>query len=297
MVFVDLAGKAWWIDGRNRLDCLALLGIHPVLRKPRRGTPEAVFLVDRDDVLRGVEWAGYLFGDDPWAYVYSKNLLRRHLTDEDRREKIAEYVCRYPNKSDRQIGRELGRDHKTIGKVRAEQKDVGSIPHIETRTDKHGRRRPAHQPPKPKPQPIIPVEARKAQHEAEKEQLDRVCAAADFGAAEDAQPAPEPEPPPAEPLTPARSREPKGGGGYDSSGANEQLLLISLERVASQLAYVANNSSATTAVSTITDDARLRLQFAKVPSNWLIEFAGALAEAQREHIPVAPPGNQLGNGQ
>ena len=37
----------------------------------------------------------------------------------------------------------MKRDHKTVGKVRAELEDVGSVPHVETRTDSKGRKQPS----------------------------------------------------------------------------------------------------------------------------------------------------------
>jgi hypothetical protein len=44
------------------------------------------------------------------------------------------------------IAREIGVDHKTIGRARAKGEDVGSIPHVPTRTDSKGRRQPARKP-------------------------------------------------------------------------------------------------------------------------------------------------------
>jgi cell division protein FtsL len=85
-------------------------------------------------------------GDDPDTYVISTNIRRRHLNHKQREEAFAKIIARAPEKSDRQIAREIGVDHKTIGRARAKGEDVGSIPHVPTRTDSKGRRQPARKP-------------------------------------------------------------------------------------------------------------------------------------------------------
>jgi hypothetical protein len=89
---------------------------------------------------------------DPWAYVISANLHRRHLDAEQKRDLIAKLVKAQPEKSDRQIAETVKVDHKTVGAVRVEQEARGEIPHVETRTDTKGRKQPARKP-SPKPQP------------------------------------------------------------------------------------------------------------------------------------------------
>jgi hypothetical protein len=81
-------------------------------------------------------------GDDPLAYVTSLNLHRRNLTTEQKREVIAKLLKVQPNKSDRQLAKMAKVDHKTIGSVRSQLEDVGSIPHVEVRTDTRGRKQP-----------------------------------------------------------------------------------------------------------------------------------------------------------
>ena len=83
-------------------------------------------------------------GFDAVAYVVSKNIHRRHLKPEKRNELIAELLKLNPHKSDRQFAKEIGVDHKTIGAVRRKAEDVGSIPHVEKRTDTKGRKQAAH---------------------------------------------------------------------------------------------------------------------------------------------------------
>ena len=70
------------------------------------------------------------------------NVHRRHLTAEQKREVIAKLIEAQPEKSDRQIAKQVKRDHKTVGAVRAQMEDVGRVPHVETRTDTKGRKQP-----------------------------------------------------------------------------------------------------------------------------------------------------------
>jgi hypothetical protein len=95
---------------------------------------------------------------DPYAYVASSDLQRRHLTTAAKRNRIAALLKADPSKSDRQIGREIGADNKTIASVRAEEEAREEIPHVEKRTDKTGRAQPAKKA-KPKKAPDQPPKA------------------------------------------------------------------------------------------------------------------------------------------
>jgi ParB-like chromosome segregation protein Spo0J len=80
---------------------------------------------------------------DPAAYVISKNIHRRHLTAEQKRELITNVLKADPEKSDREIGRLTKTDNKTVASVRAAEEAREEIPHVENRTDTKGRRQPA----------------------------------------------------------------------------------------------------------------------------------------------------------
>ena len=113
-------GKLQLLDGRNRLEALERIGIQ--------------FDVD--------EHAAYFFPKDtvdPYAYVVSANIVRRHLTAEDKRDLIAKLLKASPKKSDRSIAKTVEVDNKTVAAVRSREE----IPHVDKRTDTKGRQQPA----------------------------------------------------------------------------------------------------------------------------------------------------------
>ncbi len=81
--------------------------------------------------------------DTPLSYVITANLHRRHLTTKQKREIIAKLLKASPEKSDREIGRIVKADNKTVASVRAEKEAREEIPHVETRADSKGRKQPA----------------------------------------------------------------------------------------------------------------------------------------------------------
>src|SRR6516162_2430837 len=85
---------------------------------------------------------------NPVAYVISKNIHRRHLTTEQKRELIAKLIKAQPEKSNRQIAAAAKVDHKTVGAARADLERRGEIPHVEGRTDTKGRKQPARKQPR-----------------------------------------------------------------------------------------------------------------------------------------------------
>jgi hypothetical protein len=120
------------IDGRNRLDAMELVGIK---------------LVSNGQF----DWANIPFrniqGVDPVTFVISKNLHRRHLTADQKRELVEKLLTATPDKSNRQIAETVKVvSHVTVGAWRAELEGRGKIYHVETRTDTKGRRQQAHKP-------------------------------------------------------------------------------------------------------------------------------------------------------
>jgi ParB-like chromosome segregation protein Spo0J len=117
------------LDGRNRYRACLAAGVTPYFRV-------AVQSPETANIARPLI-------TDPVAYVISANIQRRHLTDEQKRELIAKLIEAQPQKSDRQIAKQVKRDHKTVGAVRTKMEDVGRIPHVEKRTDTKGRKQPS----------------------------------------------------------------------------------------------------------------------------------------------------------
>ena len=123
------------LDGRNRLDALVQLGADIPFHDQN---PLYSLYFQRVGASRHER-----YDFDPYVYVISQNLKRRHLTQEDRVKFIIDIIAMKPEKSDRQIAEELGVDHKVIGRARAKGEDVGRVPHVEVRTDTKGRKQPA----------------------------------------------------------------------------------------------------------------------------------------------------------
>jgi hypothetical protein len=123
------------VDGRNRLDALATLGL---------------LGVDKDGHLefrtRPIDYGPFICAHreaDPYAVALSHNIHRRHLTLEQKRDLIAELLKLQPEKSNRQIADVVKADHKTVGSVRSEIEATGEIPQLKKTTSKDGKSRPA----------------------------------------------------------------------------------------------------------------------------------------------------------
>jgi ParB-like chromosome segregation protein Spo0J len=172
--------QQWYLlDGRNRLDAMALVGIKLEFTSVGLIVTNDVTLVSQKDDRFGREVGAYhasreVETDDPYSYVVSANLHRRHLTLEQKRELIAKLLKAKPEASDRQIGAMAKADGKTVAKIRGELEGRAEIPHDEKRTDSKGRKQPATKPkaanktkPEQKPriesQGIISVDDRKAE--------------------------------------------------------------------------------------------------------------------------------------
>jgi hypothetical protein len=118
------------LDGRNRLDALELVG---------QPWDNILVKVGECPIHDGPNF-------DPYAYVISKNIKRRHLTTEQRRELIANVLKAKPEKSNRQIAAELNRSHVTVGAVRGELESTGQIDQLKKTKGKDGKERPARKP-------------------------------------------------------------------------------------------------------------------------------------------------------
>jgi hypothetical protein len=116
------------VDGRNRLDALALLGAEVAPNN------SAIFEHIPDDA-------------DPYTVVISANVHRRHLTAEQKREVIAKLLKATLERSNRHLAKVLKVDDKTVASVRREMEGRAEIPHVAMRTDSKGRQQLARKPP------------------------------------------------------------------------------------------------------------------------------------------------------
>ncbi len=161
----------WMLDGRNRLAALELLGITDPYDAPKGKGANYVsdWAVKDHSALvatsaltsRGASKPKWGADVNPVTFVLSRNVHRRHLTSEQKRQAIAAYLKADPTSSDRKVAKELGVDNKTAANVRADLEAREEIPHVPTRTDSAGRKQPATKrkpTPKskatPKPEPI-----------------------------------------------------------------------------------------------------------------------------------------------
>jgi ParB-like chromosome segregation protein Spo0J len=165
VVLVDGENNRSLLDGISRLEALELLGRQVV----KNGALNADTVLFQE-----------ISGVDPFAYVLSVNLHRRHLKHKDKRELAGKLLDMFPHKSDRQIAELAGLSHPTIKEVRSELERCGKIFHISNRTDATGKRRqPATKPPKEsrEAQPVPAASPQPAKTDGDDAALKENCAA------------------------------------------------------------------------------------------------------------------------
>ena len=104
------------LDGRSRLDAMQLAGL-PIVKNSA---------LDRDVVMVEDIQANV----DPYAYVVSVNIHRRHLSAEKKRELIGTLLKAKPEQSNRAIAKLAKADDKTVASVRRGLEATAEIPQL-----------------------------------------------------------------------------------------------------------------------------------------------------------------------
>jgi hypothetical protein len=138
-------GNAILADGRNRLDAMELVGLKISLIETSTGAWRLVAKgnLTEIDIYKRISATVNVVTTDPWDYVISVNMHRRHLTGEQKREVVAKLLEANPDRSNRSIARVAKVDDKTVGAVRRELEATAEIPQLDKRTGKDGKARPA----------------------------------------------------------------------------------------------------------------------------------------------------------
>jgi hypothetical protein len=103
--------------------------------------------------------------EEAQRYVISKNIHRRHLSPEQKRELIAKLLKAQPEKSNNAISKQAKVDDKTVAKVRCEMERRSEIPNVSTRTDTKGRKQPAKKADGARPRGRKPPRSEKSKRE------------------------------------------------------------------------------------------------------------------------------------
>jgi hypothetical protein len=123
------------LDGRNRLDALALID--------RLTVDQGELCIKQiDGSLQQIKNCRTITGGDPQKHADSFNLWRRHLKPEEKRDLIARWIKTNPEKSNNAIAKEtkIATD-KTVAAVRAELEATSEIPKLEKTVGADGKTR------------------------------------------------------------------------------------------------------------------------------------------------------------
>jgi hypothetical protein len=163
------------LDGRNRLDAMELVGIKfGFMAEQTRPTKNKFFYLhacDGSGILDGDAAIIDHFDGDPYNFVLSANLHRRHLTADQKRDLITKVLKAKPEASNNQIAKQTKTSDKTVAKVRGKLESGSEIPKLEKTTGGDGKEYPVRKTIK-KPEPAITesaevdIERRRAENAA-----------------------------------------------------------------------------------------------------------------------------------
>jgi hypothetical protein len=126
------------LEGRNRLDAIEIVYGPVQVNPPNIKTANGSLINAVGEHVKILPSSV-----DPWTYVVSVNVKRRHLTAKQKRDLIEKLLKAQPEKSNRQIAEAAKASHNTVGAVRTKLEGRGQIAHVEKRTDTKGRGQPA----------------------------------------------------------------------------------------------------------------------------------------------------------
>jgi hypothetical protein len=86
---------------------------------------------------------GDLTEEEKRTLARALNLARRHLTQEQKRQLVADQLRETPDRSNRWVGKQMGVHHATVAAVRAEMVATGQIIQLERTVGEDGKARPA----------------------------------------------------------------------------------------------------------------------------------------------------------
>src|SRR5215471_4954158 len=131
--------QAQLLDGRSRLDAIEIAtGSPAVVGAPSITAGEDFLACDKVVVLDKTV--------DPFAYVVSANIRRRHLTIEDKDRLIVQLLKADPTTSNRQVAKLTDASHPHVAKVREHAEKAGDVETVTTSVDTKGRRQPTSKP-------------------------------------------------------------------------------------------------------------------------------------------------------
>lgn len=120
MVPIEFDEKGNVLDGHHRLQICGELGISDYPKVIRAGMTE----------------------QEKYTHARKLNMARRHLTQEQKRELVREQLKETPEKSDRQIAKDLGVSPTTAGTVRKQMEQTGELSKLDSSIGMDGKERP-----------------------------------------------------------------------------------------------------------------------------------------------------------
>ncbi|MGB8572185.1 MAG: ParB N-terminal domain-containing protein [Pseudolabrys sp.] len=150
-------GVLMLLDGRNRLDALQLLGREIIVsqhdysamrlggRRMSNRKQAAALAAAKNRHIPSSEFCEWAFPENPFAFVLSKNIHRRHLTPEQKRPATIELVKRSAELSNALLAEMADVDDHEIADIRAELESTSEIPRFEKTIGRDGKARPAKQ--------------------------------------------------------------------------------------------------------------------------------------------------------